>query len=72
MSAGTWQTPSRMPSRAEMRPLPADLAALVRSGHLTEVEPGVYRRAPRSPPTEGAAMKPQLPPITRQGVTHDY
>jgi len=29
------------------RALPADLAALVAAGHLVEVEPDVYRRAPR-------------------------
>ncbi len=39
--------PERMPSRAELPPLPADLAALVRAGHLVEVEPNQYRRAPR-------------------------
>jgi len=45
MRAGTWQTPSRMPSRPELCLLPADLAALVCAGHLHQVEPGVYRRA---------------------------
>jgi len=45
MSPTTWQPPERMPSRTELRPPPADLAALVRAGHLHQVEPGVYRRA---------------------------
>ena len=47
----TWTAPDRLPSRHDLQPapLPADLEALVRSGHLTEVEPGCYRRAPRRP-----------------------
>ncbi len=48
MNRGGWQPPERMPSRTELRPLPADLADLVRAGHLHQVEPGVYRRASSS------------------------
>ncbi len=47
MTSATWQPPGRMPSHAELHPLPLDVAALVRAGHLHQVEPGVYRRAPR-------------------------
>jgi hypothetical protein len=47
MTPSTWQAAERMPSRAKLHPLPLDVAALVRAGHLHQVEPGVYRRAPR-------------------------
>ncbi len=39
------------------RPLPADLAALVRAGHLVEVEPGLFRR-PRVPSRDEAPDQP--------------
>lgn len=67
--------PERMPGRAELRPLPADLAALARAGHLHQVEPGVYRRAPRTPPAhppKGAAMNTSYPHPHNRGVTHDH
>ncbi len=40
-----------------MRPLPADVAALVRAGHLEEAEPGVYRR----PRTASPSPSPSTP-----------
>ncbi len=44
--------PDRMPSRTDLAaPLPLDVAALVAAGHLLEVAPNVYRRAPRTPDT---------------------
>jgi len=57
----TWTAPDRLPSRHELQPasLPADLEALVRSGHLTEVEPGRYRRAPRRPTAPPATPTPR-------------
>ncbi len=40
--------PDRMPSRRSLEPpLPHDVAALVAAGRLVQVEPGLYRRAPR-------------------------
>ena len=59
----TWTAPDRLPLRHELQqpaPLPADLEALVRSGHLTKVEPGCYRRAPRRP------IAPPATPTRRQ------
>jgi len=57
----TWTAPDAIPSRHELQPapLPADLEALVRSGHLTEVEPGRYRRAPRHPIAPPATQTPR-------------
>jgi len=57
----TWTAPGRLPSRHELQPasLPADLEALVRSGHLTEVEPGRYRRGPRRPVAPLTAPTPR-------------
>jgi len=44
----TWTVPDRLPTRHSLQPtLPADVAALVAAGHLVEVSPNVYRRAPR-------------------------
>ncbi len=62
MSLTTWQAPDRMPSRPELQPwrAPADVAALVRAGHLLEVAPYVFRRAPRSritPPQPNGATR---------------
>ena len=50
MNRATWQAPDRMPKRQDVQPwrVPVDVAALVRAGHLLEVAPSVYRRAPRS------------------------
>jgi len=55
-TAHPWRAPDWMPSRRDLQPpphhedpatrLPHDFAALVRAGHVTEVAPGVYRRAP--------------------------
>lgn len=43
-----WQAPDRLPTRGDLAvPLPLDVAALVAAGHLLEVAPSVYRRAPR-------------------------
>ena len=62
MSLTTWQAPERMPSRRDLAvPLPLDLAALVRAGHLLEVAPSVYRRAPRSRTTPSATERSNAP-----------
>lgn len=53
--------PSRMPNRGELRPLPLAVAPLVRAGHLHQVAPGMYRRAPRVAPNDlvpGASTSP--------------
>ncbi len=53
--------PDRMPSRRALQPpLPADLAALVAAGHLIEVEPGCFRRAPRTTGTTTAPTVREL------------
>ncbi len=43
--------------------VPADVAALVRAGHLEEVEPGVFRR-PRLPSRADLQGTSDLPPAT--------
>ncbi len=49
LPATTWQPPDRLPTRRSLeRPLPHDLDALVRAGYVVEVEPGRFRRAPRT------------------------
>ncbi len=62
MNRATWQAPDQMPSRRSLQPtLPADVAALIRAGHLLEVAPSVYRRAPRSrttPPHNRTEQQP--------------
>jgi len=51
MNRATWQAPDRMPKRQDVQPwrVPVDVAALVCAGHLLEVAPSVYRRAPPIP-----------------------
>ncbi len=49
------------------RPLPADLAELVRAGHLEEVAPGLYRR-PRLPSRDELHGEQ---PTTDQGEPHE-
>ncbi len=61
MTRATWQLPERMPSHAELHPLPLDVAALVAAGHLVEVEPDVYRRAHHAACTQ---PHPGVPPGT--------
>jgi hypothetical protein len=63
VNRATWQAPDRIPKRQDVQPrrVPVDVAALVRAGHLLEVAPSVYRRAPRPAPpshnrTEQRAM----------------
>ncbi len=48
------------------RPLPADLAALVRAGVLEEVQPGVYRRRPRLPARDELHGEQQHTPDRRE------
>ncbi len=51
-------TPTRMPSRRSLQPaLPVDVQALVRCGHLIEVEPGCFRRATRTTDTAPSARE---------------
>ena len=62
MNRATWQAPDRMPKRQDVQPwrVPVDVAALVRAGHLLEVAPSIYRRAPRSrttPPQPNGATR---------------
>ncbi len=69
-TAHLWRPPDWMPSGRDLQPpphhedpatrLPHDLAALVRAGHLHQVTPSVYRRAPRSrtsPPQPNGATR---------------
>ncbi len=53
--------PDRLPSRRSLQqPLPHDVAALVAAGHLVQVAPGLYRRAPR----------PDTAPTVRELLAH--
>jgi len=63
----TWTPPSRLPTRSELQPqLPHDVEALVRAGHLLEVSPGQYRRAPRRTPDTAPTVRALLDHCTNR------